>query len=99
MHDRPYRRDSGRAGHGPGGSAGRHPAPRRRTRPPSRYRRYHWRNTQMTRRLLATELRLLLRDPLIVFFVLLFPIVSMLVIGGSFGTAPDPGFDNTNPSH
>ena len=32
-------------------------------------------------------------------FVLVFPVVTMLIIGGSFGTKPDPGFDNTDPSH
>ena len=28
-----------------------------------------------------------------------FPIVTMLIIGGAFGTRPDPAFDGTNPSH
>jgi ABC-2 type transport system permease protein len=51
-----------------------------------------------TRRLLATELRLLVRDPLTLTFVLVFPIVTMLVIGGSFGTKPDDAFP-VNPSH
>jgi ABC-2 type transport system permease protein len=32
-------------------------------------------------------------------FVFAFPIVTMLIIGGAFGTAPNPGFDNVNPAH
>ncbi|MGH3468684.1 MAG: ABC transporter permease [Thermocrispum sp.] len=51
-----------------------------------------------TRRLLTTELRLMLRDPLTLTFVVVFPIVSMLIIGGSFGTEPGPVFP-VNPSH
>jgi ABC-2 type transport system permease protein len=51
-----------------------------------------------TRRLLTTELRLLGRDPLTLTFVLVFPIVTMLIIGGSFGTEPDEAFP-VNPSH
>lgn len=52
----------------------------------------------VTRRLLATELRLLARDPMTLTFVLAFPIVTMLVIGGSFGSEPDDAFP-VNPSH
>lgn len=52
----------------------------------------------MTRRLLVTELRLLLRDPLTLTFVLVFPIVTMLIIGSSFGTEPNEVFP-VNPSH
>lgn len=51
-----------------------------------------------TRRLLATELRLLGRDPFTLTFVLVFPIVTMLIIGGSFGTEPDEVFP-INPAH
>lgn len=51
-----------------------------------------------TRRLLTTELRLIGRDPMTLTFVLVFPIVSMLVIGGSFGTRPDEVFP-VNPAH
>jgi ABC-2 type transport system permease protein len=50
-------------------------------------------------RLVRAELRLMTRDPLVLTFVFAFPIVTMLIIGGAFGTAPDPGFDNTNPAH
>lgn len=56
------------------------------------------RHPSTTRRLLTAELRLLTRDPLTLTFVLVFPIVSMLIIGGSFGTEPDEVFP-VNPSH
>lgn len=52
----------------------------------------------VTRRLLSTELRLLTRDPLTLTFVLVFPIVTMLIIGGSFGSEPDAAFP-VNPAH
>lgn len=51
-----------------------------------------------TWRLLRAELRLMLRDPLTLTFVFVFPIVTMLIIGGSFGTEPDEVFP-VNPSH
>lgn len=51
-----------------------------------------------TRRLVSAELRLLLRDPLTLTFVLAFPVLTMLIIGGSFGTEPDEAFP-VNPSH
>jgi ABC-2 type transport system permease protein len=50
-------------------------------------------------RLLRAEFRLTLRDPLVLTFVVGFPIVTMLIIGGAFGTQPDDGFAGTNPSH
>lgn len=56
------------------------------------------RHRSATRRLVTAELRLLGRDPLTLTFVLIFPIVSMLIIGGSFGTSPDEVFP-VNPSH
>lgn len=62
------------------------PAPTRRRHPSA------------TRRLIAAELRLLRRDPLTLTFVLVFPVVSMLIIGGSFGTEADDAFP-VNPSH
>jgi len=52
-----------------------------------------------TGRLVRTELTLIRRDPLTLTFVFVFPVVTMLIIGGSFGTKPTPGFDGTNPSH
>jgi ABC-2 type transport system permease protein len=51
-----------------------------------------------TRRLFTAELRLLVRDPLTLTFVLVFPIVTMLIIGGSFGTEADEAFP-VNPAH
>ena len=61
------------------------PAPRRR-------------HPSTTRRLLTTELRLLARDTFTLTFVLGFPLVAMLIIGGVFGTEPDEAFP-VNPSH
>jgi ABC-2 type transport system permease protein len=55
-------------------------------------------NTQ-TGRLVKAELKLMRRDPLVLTFVFVFPIVTMLIIGGAFGTRPDRAFDFTNPSH
>jgi ABC-2 type transport system permease protein len=49
-------------------------------------------------RLVRAELRLMTRDPLVLTFVFAFPIVTMLIIGGSFGTRPDDAFP-VNPSH
>lgn len=50
-------------------------------------------------KLVKAELKLMTRDPLVLSFVFVFPIVTMLIIGGSFGTEPDEAFANTNPSH
>lgn len=50
-------------------------------------------------RLMRAEFTLTLRDPMVLTFVLVFPIVTMLIIGGAFGTKPDPGFANQNPAH
>jgi ABC-2 type transport system permease protein len=50
-------------------------------------------------RLLRAEIKLMLRDPLVLTFVFVFPVLTMLIIGGSFGTDPDPSFGNANPSH
>lgn len=50
-------------------------------------------------RLIRAEFRLTLRDPLVLTFVLVFPIVTMLIIGGAFGTTPDPAFEGQNPAH
>jgi ABC-2 type transport system permease protein len=50
-------------------------------------------------KLVLAELKLMARDPLVLTFVFAFPIVTMLIIGGAFGTAPDRAFDFTNPSH
>jgi ABC-2 type transport system permease protein len=50
-------------------------------------------------RLVRAELRLMMRDPLVLTFVLAFPISTMLIIGGAFGTQPDWQFDYVNPAH
>ena len=50
-------------------------------------------------RLVRAELKLMTRDPLVLTFVFAFPVVTMLIIGGAFGTAPNRGFDNVNPAH
>lgn len=50
-------------------------------------------------RLVRTEIRLLVREPLAAVFVFVFPAVTMLIIGGAFGTKPSSAYDWTNPSH
>jgi ABC-2 type transport system permease protein len=50
-------------------------------------------------RLVRAELTMMKRDPLTLTFVLAFPVLTMLIIGGAFGTAPDPAFGGTNPAH
>jgi ABC-2 type transport system permease protein len=50
-------------------------------------------------RLIRAEVRLMVRDPLTLTFVFAFPIVTMLIIGGAFGTTPDQAFDGVNPAH
>jgi ABC-2 type transport system permease protein len=49
-------------------------------------------------RLVGIELKLMIREPLTVIFVFVFPVVTMLIIGGSFGTTPTVAFDWVNPS-
>jgi ABC-2 type transport system permease protein len=49
-------------------------------------------------RLIRAEFRLTVRDPLVLTFVLVFPILTMLIIGGAFGTKPDAAFEGANPS-
>jgi ABC-2 type transport system permease protein len=55
--------------------------------------------TATAARLIKAEFTLTARDPLVLTFVFVFPIVTMLIIGGAFGTDPDPAFGGTNPSH
>ncbi len=50
-------------------------------------------------RLIRAELILMTREPLALTFVFVFPVVTMLIIGGSFGTSPTVAFDWVNPSH
>jgi len=49
-------------------------------------------------RLIRTELRLVLREPLVLTFVFAFPVVTVLVIAGSFGAHDAPAFGGTKPS-
>ena len=49
-------------------------------------------------RLVRAEFRLMTRDPLVLTFVLVFPIVTMLVIGGSFGADDVDAFSGVDPS-
>jgi ABC-2 type transport system permease protein len=48
-------------------------------------------------RLAVTELRLLLREPMVGIGLLGFPLVTMLVIAGVFGQVPDPEFGGVAP--
>ena len=49
-------------------------------------------------KLVRTELRLVLREPLVLAFVFAFPIVTVLVIAGSFGADDAPTFAGVDPS-
>ena len=49
-------------------------------------------------KLVRTELRLVLREPLVLAFVFAFPILTVLVIAGSFGAEDAPDFGNVEPS-
>ena len=46
---------------------------------------------------LGLELRLLLREPMVIIGLLGFPLVTMLVIAGVFGQVPDPEFGGVAP--
>ena len=74
-----------------------HPSATTATQPTRR--RTGWQPSSAVTRLIRAELLLMVRDPLTLTFVFAFPIVTMLIIGGSFGTDPDPAFENMNPSH
>jgi ABC-2 type transport system permease protein len=50
-----------------------------------------------TRRLLTSELRLFLREPLVLAFVFAFPVITVLVLGGVFDEH-DSGFEGAVPS-
>jgi len=52
----------------------------------------------MIAKLVRTELRLVLREPLVLAFVFAFPIVTVLVIAGSFGADDAHSFANVEPS-
>jgi ABC-2 type transport system permease protein len=50
------------------------------------------------RKLVLVELKLLVREPLVLAFVLAFPIITVLVLGGVFN-AHDPAFQGIEPAH
>ncbi len=52
----------------------------------------------MVLKLVRAELRLVLREPLVLAFVFAFPIVTVLVIAGSFGVDDMDSFANIDPS-
>jgi ABC-2 type transport system permease protein len=66
----------------------------------------HSRDTTTTRsgavgaalRLIRAELRLVLREPLVLAFVFAFPVVTVLVIAGSFGAEDADGFGGLDPA-
>lgn len=49
-------------------------------------------------RLTRAELRLLVREPVVLVGLIAFPAITALVIAGSFGSAPDPEFGGVIPS-
>ena len=51
-----------------------------------------------TLRLTAVELRLLLREPMVGVALIGFPLATVLVLAGVFGSAPDPEFAGVAPS-
>jgi ABC-2 type transport system permease protein len=50
-------------------------------------------------RLIRAELRLVLREPLVLAFVFAFPVVTVLVIAGAFTAEDAPDFGGVDPSH
>jgi ABC-2 type transport system permease protein len=50
-------------------------------------------------KLVRTELRLVMREPIVLAFVFAFPIVTVLVIAGSFDASDAPDFAGVDPSH
>lgn len=49
-------------------------------------------------RLIRAELRLVLREPLVLAFVFAFPVITVLVIAGSFGAEDADGFGGLDPA-
>jgi ABC-2 type transport system permease protein len=49
-------------------------------------------------KLVRTELRLVLREPLVLAFVFAFPVITVLVIAGAFGADDAHSFSNVDPS-
>lgn len=50
-------------------------------------------------RLFRTEMRLVLREPIVLAFVFAFPVVTVLVIAGAFTAEDAPDFGGVEPSH
>lgn len=50
-------------------------------------------------RLIRAEMRLVLREPLVLAFVFAFPVVTVLVIAGAFTAEDAPDFGGVDPSH
>jgi ABC-2 type transport system permease protein len=48
-------------------------------------------------RLTATELRLMIREPMVIVGLLGLPVIAMVVIAGVFGQTPDPEFGGVAP--
>jgi ABC-2 type transport system permease protein len=53
---------------------------------------------KVTRRLLRSELRLVLREPLVLAFVFAFPVITVLILGGVFSEEDAVDFDGAVPS-
>jgi ABC-2 type transport system permease protein len=61
--------------------------------------REHGRVATTVLRLTAMELRLMLREPMVAVGLVAFPLVTVLVLAGVFGQAPDPDFGGVAPDH
>jgi ABC-2 type transport system permease protein len=59
--------------------------------------RHHESSARTVSRLSGLELRLALREPMMIIGLLGFPLVTMLVIAGVFGQVPDPEFGGVAP--
>ena len=53
---------------------------------------------KVTRRLVSSELRLVLREPLVLAFVFAFPVITVLILGGVFSEEDAVDFDGAVPS-
>ena len=68
------------------------------TTTPARERRREGFRARAFGRLLATELKLVLREPIVLTFVFAFPVITVLVLGGVFDP-DDPAFEGIDPAH
>ena len=60
---------------------------------------HHESSARTVSRLTGLELRLALREPMMIIGLLGFPLVTMLVIAGVFGQVPDPEFGGVAPDN